>query len=60
MCIEAQAVTGGMFGEGVGRVWLDNIQCTGSEQSLMNCSSQTASNCTHSRDAGVRCQQGKL
>ena len=39
---------------GAGTVWLDNVQCTGYESSLLNCaaSSDGANSCTH---AGVRC-----
>ena len=49
------------FGEGTGRIWLDNIQCTGSERQLRNCISNSSgvNLCTHAQDAGVRCQSGK-
>ncbi|XP_072169471.1 scavenger receptor cysteine-rich domain-containing protein DMBT1-like [Diadema setosum] len=45
------------FGEGSGRIWLDDLQCTGSESSLANCvhSGWNNHNCRHSEDAGVRC-----
>ena len=47
------------FGAGTGPVWLDSVLCTGSEQALYECphnnDSSFGSNCTHSRDAGVRC-----
>ena len=48
------------FGEGTGRIWLDNVQCTGNETSLLNCSvaSSEVIPCTHANDAGVRCSQG--
>ena len=39
---------------------LDDVQCTGSENQLLACSSapifRISSNCDHSRDAGVRCE----
>lgn len=46
------------FGEGRGRIWLDNVRCTGSERTLINCaaSSNGLNSCMHAQDAGVRCQ----
>ena len=39
---------------------LDDVQCTGSENKLLGCSSapilEISSNCDHSDDAGVRCE----
>ena len=49
------------FGEGTGRIWLDNVQCTGTERTLVNCTASSSgvnSSCTHAQDAGVRCQTG--
>ena len=45
------------FGQGTGRIWLDNVQCTGSEEELVMCraSSSGVNSCSHSQDAGVRC-----
>ncbi len=45
------------FGEGTGRIWLDNVQCTGTESALSNCRSNFSgeNSCTHGQDAGVRC-----
>ncbi|XP_041454769.1 deleted in malignant brain tumors 1 protein-like isoform X1 [Lytechinus variegatus] len=45
------------FGEGVGRIWIDNMECSGSELTLQQCPSNTWGNhnCGHSEDAGVRC-----
>ena len=56
-----EALRGGTFGQGTGRIWLDNVECTGSERVLMNCnaSSSGINSCTHTHDAGVRCQSGK-
>ena len=56
----AQALSGGSFGEGTGRIWLDNVQCTGSERELLNCTAifNATNTCAHSQDAGVRCQSG--
>ena len=51
-----------VFGEGTGRIWLDNVQCTGSERTLTNCTASSSGNnsCTHEQDVGVRCQSGTL
>ena len=47
---------------GSGRIWLDNVQCTGRETLLYACPSNPIGNvnCGHDEDAGVRCFSGKL
>ena len=52
--------TGARFGEGVGTVWLNNVQCNGTERALKDCaaSSSGVNSCAHAQDAGVRCRQG--
>jgi len=44
--------------EGTGDVWLDNIDCTGTEKRFIDCSFNAvgSSSCGHSEDASVRCQ----
>ena len=49
------------FGPGNGPVFLSNIQCIGSEESLLECGNTmlVGDYCTHERDVGVRCE-GKV
>ena len=43
------------FGQGSGPIQLDNVQCSGNEQNLLNCTHLTVHNCGHYEDAGVAC-----
>ena len=48
------------FGQGTGPVVLNNLVCTGTEGTLLDCSSDGLFNigsCTHADDAGVQCQR---
>ncbi len=56
----AQALSQATFGQGTGRIWLDNVQCTRKEKTLMNCTARTSrkKSCTHVDDASVRCLSG--
>ena len=51
----AIAFTNAHFGQGSGRINLDDVSCSGNETSLFSCSYTTNHNCGHSEDAGVLC-----
>ncbi|XP_064355630.1 deleted in malignant brain tumors 1 protein-like isoform X2 [Dromaius novaehollandiae] len=57
-CGEATSAPGSAhFGPGTGRIWLDNVNCTGSENALSACRAGPwgEHNCNHGEDAGVVC-----
>uniref|UniRef100_H2ZWZ4 Soluble scavenger receptor cysteine-rich domain-containing protein SSC5D n=1 Tax=Latimeria chalumnae TaxID=7897 RepID=H2ZWZ4_LATCH len=45
------------FGQGTGRIWLDDVACTPAAASIFNCMGTPwgAHNCDHGEDAGVVC-----
>ena len=52
------AIKFALFGEGSSHIWLDDVQCTGSELELSQCSHNDVwgdTNCAHEEDAGVSC-----
>ena len=46
------------FGQGTGIIWFDDVQCTGSEENLYDCTNAGVGihNCGHTKDAGVTCE----
>ena len=58
--IGARAYSLAYFGRGTGTIHLDNVHCTGTEQTLLSCSHSTSTtDCGHHEDAGVTCNAGK-
>lgn len=51
------APTSAHFGRGSGPIWMDNVECTGQEAALTQCTHQGfgENNCGHGEDAGVIC-----
>jgi len=43
------------FGPGTGPILVDNVKCSGLEQSLNNCTFNHLHDCTHDEDAAVTC-----
>ena len=52
-----EATTGASFGEGSGKIWLDDVSCTGTESDLNGCTHRGwgEESCVHDEDAGVVC-----
>ena len=48
------------YGQGNGQIWLNNLNCVGSEGTIGDCTHEGwgVESCTHSEDAGVKCIKG--
>ena len=51
------AVNNTIYGEGKGHIWMNSLECSGTEDSLQNCLFTSCGDvmCTHSQDAAVSC-----
>ena len=58
----ASAPGSARFGAGSGQIWLDDVECSGSERSIVNCKHRGwgVENCGHSEDASVICSSKPL
>ena len=61
MCLGVGAIAHGRahYGQGTGPILYDNVQCSGSEHALEQCTRLSIDNCQHYEDAGVSCQGGR-
>ena len=50
------------YGQGSGRVWLDNLSCLGTEMNIGSCVRKgwRVENCSHSKDASAKCYPGQF
>ena len=50
------------YGQGSGEIWLEDLNCVGTEGTIGNCSHGGWGNmhCGHSDDAGVKCSTGNF
>jgi len=56
---DASAIPMAQFGQGTGSIFVDNSNCVGTESRILDCNyDATAGDCTHARDASVRCSTG--
>ena len=59
VCVDAVVLVLNDVPDGFGQIWLDNVQCAGSETRLIDCPANQPGNhnCNHFEDAGVRCEE---
>ncbi|XP_029770156.1 soluble scavenger receptor cysteine-rich domain-containing protein SSC5D, partial [Terrapene carolina triunguis] len=53
---------GAQFGRGSDRIWLDDVNCAGTEAALFDCRARPwgDNNCNHGEDAGVECSDSGI
>lgn len=58
VCRGGNALLSAHYGQGSGKILLDNVQCNGIENSIFRCTHNGIGvhNCVHSEDAGVECK----
>jgi hypothetical protein len=61
LCSTAIAVGNSKYGDGTGAIFMDELQCSGSESSLGDCQfdGYGQHDCDHTEDAGVICNAGE-
>ena len=54
------AIPSAFYGQGIGQIWLDDVNCTGIEEAIRNCSHSGWGNlnCAHDEDSSVNCSAG--
>lgn len=57
LAVTGEVVRSGRYGPGNGRILLDNVECSGSENNVEMCTNLGwgVHNCVHLEDVGVRC-----
>ena len=51
------AIPNAFYGQGSGQIWLDGVNCVGTEKTIVECTHRGwgSHNCNHSKDASVKC-----